>query len=267
MKEVYIVFNTYEFTYAGESSAMYGLMVYDIGGRGQDEVSFGNTASIVETRTNNRVRPIHFGVNYHTAPLQFKLVFGSDRELDRYELENVAFWLTGHQDYQWLTIDQPDLENVQFRCLVTQLTPIADGWIPAAFEAVIVCDCPYAYSYPFEKQYQLNGTENILFRNESSVREYVKPIITYQPLSGKSLRIVNHDDGGREFLLDNIPASSLNIVIDNDNGIIQETNNGYNLYDGFNLNFFRLVHGDNNLTVTGNGTFTLSGRFYRNVAG
>lgn len=47
------MFNCYEFTFDGESSAMYGLMVYDIGGRGQSDVSFGNKASIVETRTNN----------------------------------------------------------------------------------------------------------------------------------------------------------------------------------------------------------------------
>lgn len=262
------MFNTYEFTFAGESSVMYGLMVYDIGGRGQDEVSFGNTASIVETRTNNRIRPIHFGVNYHEKPLQFKLVFGSDRALDRYELEDVSMWLTGYQDYQWLSIDQPDMENMQFRCLITQLTPIAHGWLPVAFEATVVCDCPYAYGYPFEKQYQTGSSTNILFRNESSVREYIKPVITFQPLSGtKSLRIVNHDDNDRVFLLEGIPASSANIVIDNDNGIIQETRNGYNLYDGFNLNFFRLVHGDNNIMVSGGGVLTISGRFYHNVAG
>ena len=36
------MFNCYEFTFDGESSAMYGLMVYDIDGRGQSDVSFGN---------------------------------------------------------------------------------------------------------------------------------------------------------------------------------------------------------------------------------
>ena len=35
------MFNCYEFTFDGESSAMYGLMVYDIGDRGQSDVSFG----------------------------------------------------------------------------------------------------------------------------------------------------------------------------------------------------------------------------------
>ena len=122
------MFNSYEFSFAGESSLMYGLMIYDIDGNGQENVSFGNTADIIETRTLNRIQPIHFGVNYHDSPLQFKLVFGAEDYLDRYELENISFWLTGHQQYQWLSIDQPDMERVQFKCLITELTPLSmDG--------------------------------------------------------------------------------------------------------------------------------------------
>ena len=262
------MFNSYEFSFAGESSLMYGLMLYDFDGKGQSDVAFGNKASIVETRTNNRIQPIHFGVNYHKSPLQFKLVFGAERALDRYEMENISFWLTGHQDYQWLSIDQPDMELFQFRCLITELTTLSHGWLPVAFEATVLCDCPYAYGFEFYKQYQVNGTMDILFHNESSVREYIKPFIYYNPTGSNKLSIVNHNDNDREFLIEDIPTSSgTHIVIDNKNGIIQETTYGYNLYDGFNLNFFRLVHGDNNLTVTGKGTLIISGRFLYNVAG
>lgn len=261
------MFNSYEFSFAGESSLMYGLMIYDIDGNSQENVPFGNKADIIETRTLNRIQPIHFGVNYHSEPLEFKLVFGAEEYLDRYELENISFWLTGHQNYQWLSIDQPDMERVQFRCLITELTPISIGWLPIAFEANIICDCPYAYGFPFEYQYKINGTTNILFRNESSVRELIKPTLTFIPSAGtSSLRIVNHNDSEREFLLNNLP-SSIRVVIDNNNGIIQEQNFGHNLYDGFNLNFFRLVHGDNNIEVTGNGTLIISGRFLYNIAG
>lgn len=263
------MFNAYEFMYAGESSYQYGLMIYDFDGKGQNDVAFGNKASIIETRINNRIRPIHFGVNYHKYPLEFKLVFGSERVLDRYEMENISFWLTGHQDYQWLSIDQPDMELFQFKCLITELTPITHGWLPVAFEATVVCDCPYAYGFEFNKQYPINGATDILFRNESSVREFIKPFIYYDPMGNfDKLSIVNHSDNDREFLIENIPASSgIHMTIDNENGIIQETVYGYNMYDGFNLNFFRFVHGDNNLTVTGKGTLTFSGRFLYNVAG
>lgn len=261
------MFNCYEFTFDGESSAMYGLMVYDIGGRGQSDVSFGNKASIVETRTNNRIQPIYFGTNYHSKPLEFKLVFGAERELDRYELEDIAYWLTGRKEYKWLSIGQQDMEQLQFRCMVTELTPISHGWLPVAFQATIQCDCPYAYSYPFEKQYTISGETTILFRNESSVREYLKPEISFAPASStRTLSLVNLNDDNREFKLTGIPSGA-SIFVNNSNGIIQELSSGYNLYDGFNLNFFRLVHGDNNIKVTGGGVLTISGRFLYNVAG
>lgn len=266
-KEVRKLFNSYEFTFAGESSMMYGLMLYDFSGTGQSAVPFGNKGSIIETRMLGRIQPLHFGVNYHGSPLQFKLVFGSlEESLDRYEMGNIAHWLTGYQDYQWLSIDQPDLERVQFRCLITQLTPIHHGWLPYAFEATVVCDCPYAYGFPFEYQYNINGATDILFRNDSSVREYIKPTLIYEPKSGDTLSIVNHDDDDREFKLTGIPSST-KVVVDNRNGIIQETIGKTNLYDGFNLNFFRLVYGDNNLAVTGSGTLTITGRLLYNVAG
>lgn len=262
------MFHSYEFSFDSESSLMYGLMLYDFNGIGQSDVPFGNKAEIIETRTNNRVQPIHFGVNYHASPLQFRLVFGAIKPLDRFELEDISLWLTGQQEYKWLSIGQPDLEHVQFRCIITELKPLSYGWLPYAFEATVTCDCPYAYGLPFEKSYQINGNTDILFRNESTVREYLKPLLTVCPTAEMDvLRIINHSDGGRMFLLQNIPASSGRIVIDNHNGIIQETTYGYNLYDGFNLNFFRLVHGDNHLTVTGSGTLCISGRFYHNVAG
>lgn len=262
------MFNAYEFSFDGESSLMYELMLYDFGGNGQSEVSFGNKGNIVETRTNNRIQPLHFGVNYHNSPLQFKLVFGADHELDRFAMEDISFWLTGHQEYKWLTIDQPDLNDISFKCLITELKPLHHGWLPVAFEATVVCDCPYAYSAPFRKTYNINGRTEIMFRNDSTVREHVKPTITFFPKEGTDrLSIVNYSDNGREFLIENLPASNIHIVVDNNNGIIREENNGYNLYDGFNLNFFRLVHGDNRLIVGGDGTLIISGRLLHNVAG
>ena len=99
------------------------------------------------------------------------------------------------------------------------------------------------------------------------MREFIKPTITFVPSVGvTTLSIVNHNDRDREFRIDDIPSSSV-VEVNNLSGILLEKRYGRNLYDGFNLNFFRLVHGDNNLTVTGNGTLTISGRFLYNVAG
>lgn len=266
-KEGERVFNTYEFTFAGESSVMYGMFVADFGNQGQSVVSFGNVANIVETRTSTRVRPIHYGVKYNEKPLTFKLVFGSDKPLDRYEMENIAMWLTGHQGYQWLTIGQEDLEHVAFRCIVKSLTPIMNGWLPVAFEAEIVCDCPYAYGLPFERTYTISGETAVLFRNNSSVREYIKPKLTISLKSGETkFSICNKSDNGRIFEFTGLPPTGLTITVDTDTCVMQEESGEYNPYDYCNMVFFRLVPGDNDLVIKGNGTLKMTGRQFHNVS-
>lgn len=261
------MFNSYEFSFDGESSRMYGLMLFDFSDTTQEDVSFGNKGSIIEQRTIGRIQPLHFGVDYHQEPLQFTLVFGSYAPLDRYSLEDVSLWLTGHQQYRWLSIDQPDLDTVQFRCLVTELKPITHGWLPHAFQATIMCDCPYAYGYPFSYQYTIAGETDIVFNNESTTRAYLKPDLRFQNNTKSNvLTIVNHSDDDRKFELSTVPSLA-DISVDNHNGIIVDNAYSSNLYDGFNLHFFRLVRGDNHMTVTGNGTLTISGRLLYNVAG
>lgn len=261
------MFSAYEFTFDGISSEMFGVHLYDFGGQGQKAVSFGNKADISETRIANRVQPIFYGVNRHASPLEFTLVFGAiDKEFDRYEMEDIALWLTGDTNtYHWLTIGQEDLEDVRFRCIITQLTPIHHGWLPYAFEATVRCDCPYAYGFPFERQYTIRNTANILFQNEGSCLEYFKPLITFSPQAGTSVfRIVNNSDGGRTFEINSLP-SGVPFTVDCNSGIITSTSS-QNLYRGFNMVLPRFVHGDNSLTVTGNGTLTISGSFLYNVA-
>lgn len=150
-------------------------MLYDIDDNGQEDVSFGNKASISETRTLKGVQPIHYGVNYHEEPLEFTLVFGSSEPIDRFEFERISMWLTGYQDYQWLQINQPDMDHVCYRCLVTELQPISVGWLPYAFKATILCDCPYAYGHYFENTYDVSGGKNFVFSNRGSVRDYFRP--------------------------------------------------------------------------------------------
>ena len=244
-------------------------MIYEIDGRKQDNVSFGNKADISEMRLPRRVQPIHYGVNYNKDPLQFKLVFGAQDYLDRYDLEAIALWLTGHQDYKWLSVCQNDL-RVEYRCLIRDLTPLSISWLPVAFEASIICDCPYAYGYEFSMTYTTSAAgTNITLRNDSSVHEYLKPFINFVPSDPDgtmTLRIVNHSDNDREFKLEGVPASAI-VRVDNVNGIITDASaNHANLYGGFNMNLFRLVHGDNSLTVYGNGTLTISGRTLHNVS-
>ena len=156
------MFKSYEFTYAGMPASMFGMYIADMSSNKHSANSFGNKANLVETRLANRVAPIHYGVRYNDSPLSFTLIFGADHKLDRYEMQAVSKWLTGYQEYQWLSIDQPDMEHIQFRCLVQELTPIHLSWVPMAFEAKIICDCPYGYSWDLRRLMSIASRADLL---------------------------------------------------------------------------------------------------------
>lgn len=260
------MYKSYEFIFADMPSSMYGLMIYDIGNKQHSDVSFGNKASILESRIRGRIRPLHYGVDYNSAPLSFNLIFGAKQELDRWQLQEVAHWLTGYQQYQWMSIEQPDLSHVQFRCLITQLTPISVGWAPHAFEAQVQCDCPYAYGYPFSETITFSDGDQYLLYNDGTAREPCKPLLEIVMKPGcTSLAITNNVDKDGLFELAGIPADGATVIVDNENGIIQCTPSRYDLYDGFNDHFLRLYPGENLLTFRGSGTVTISGRYLYNV--
>ena len=259
------MFQSYEFIFAGIPSSMFGLMIYDIDNKSHSDNPFGNVANILETRIQGRVRPLHHAVDYYEKPLSFPLIFGSEKELDRWQMQEIAHWLTGYQQYQWLSIEQPDLQHVQFRCLITKLTPISVGWGPVAFEAEVTCDCPYAYGYEFEQTFSFADGDTIHIFNDGTARESCKPKLLITPISGCSnISITNNSDNARTFSLSNLPASST-IYVDNDNGIIEEKISNYDLYDGFNDTFFRLIPGENVLVMGGSGEITFTGRYFYNT--
>lgn len=260
------MYQSYEFVYAGISSAMFGMMVCDVGSKSHNDNAFGNKANIVETRIANRITPIHHGVRYHDDPLSFTLIFASEQNLDRYEMQDIAKWLTGYQDYQWLSIAQPDLEHIQFRCLVESLTPVSIGWYPVAFEAKIVCDCPYGYSYPFERTYTINEGQSVVFHNDSTARAALRPILKAELSAGcTEFSVKNNTTEAEALTLSGLPGSVLSIEIDNENMVMTEENFGLDLYDYFNFCFLELEPGDNELAFTGTGTVTISGRYLYNV--
>lgn len=265
------MFKTYEFIFAGMPSSMYGLMVCDFSGNSHSNNPFGNKAEIIETRIPGRVRPLHYGVNYNEEPLSFKLVFGSDKELDRWNLQEIAQWLTGYQQYQWLQIEQPDLAHVEFRCLITELKPISVGWVPYAFEATVQCDCAYAYGHPFEYNETVDGNSEIYILNDSTVRQCIWPeleITVGEDITEFSITNesdLNYEGEPRVFSLEGIPTGGATVYVNNENNIIRDVTYGTNLYDGFNDHFFRLVPGDNILKIKGTGNLKIAGRFIYNV--
>lgn len=250
----------------------FGLMLYDIGNETQGEGTFASTVSIVEEVVGARWKPWFYGVRYEKK-LQMDIIFGVDERrldkekyLDRYEIDEIASWLTGHDKYLWLEIEQEDMEYVRYHCMISELSIVSYGNIPWAMKASVICDSPYAYLYPQEFTYAINGTQTIEFLNESSHNGYYMPILEIKMNGGGSISITNETDKGRTFKLTNVPAAASDILVNNDTCVI--TNNAdLNLYPYFNFKFFRLVRGYNTLSITGNCTLTIRCEFPINAGG
>jgi len=250
----------------------YDLMLYDIGSTSQSAGKFASPVSIIEETTSSRWKPYFYGVKFDKK-LEFSIVFGVDQKridnekyLDRYELETIACWLTGHDTYMWLEVEQSDLEYVRYNCMISNLEIVEFGNIPWALKATVICDSPYAYLYPQEFEFDINGSERISFYNESSHNGYFMPQIVISPSSGGNFTITNETDNNRVFSFTNIPNSISQINVDNDKCIISDDQD-INMYPYFNFKFFRLKKGENILSVTGNGTLKFICEFPINAGG
>lgn len=261
-----------EFIFDGIPCSALGLMVYQFGSNAQEDVSFQN-GEIIEDRIPGRYDALTYGLVQNQS-LEYTLVFGAnmasidaEKSIDRYEVEEITAWLTGHSSRKWLTIVQDDMESFRYKCLISELKLITYGELPWAFSCRVSCDSPFAYSMPSEYSYTVNGSlEKTLF-NRSSFNGFFYPRMEITINDGDSFSIQNNSDGGRIFQFTSLPGgSSLEITIDNKNQVI--TNNmDLNLYPYFNMKFLRLVRGNNKLVFTGNATVKFICEFPVNIGG
>ena len=249
----------------------YDLMMYDVASQ-DDDIVIGGAAGIEDETIGGKWKPYFYG----TTPgekLEFDIVFGvnerridSEKFLDRWELAEVTTWLTGHPDYKWLFIDQPDANLYGYRCMITDLKVTRYGSVPWALTAHVTCDSPYAYLETKHVSYTINGTRTIEIYNESSLNTWYSPKIAFTRTSGTALSIRNAQDNNHGPAITGIPGSVTEISIDNEHCVI-DNNQGVNLYAGFNFQFLRLARGYNTLTITGNGTVTITCEYPINVGG
>lgn len=117
-----MAFNAYKFIFDGVPCEEYDLILYySIDNTSQNDSSFTSALTIVEDRINRRYSALDYGGKID-KPLEFTLIFGvsperieSGESLDSWEKESIASWLTGHQQYKWLDIIQPDLSDVHYK--------------------------------------------------------------------------------------------------------------------------------------------------------
>lgn len=261
------------FIFDGIPCEQYELMLYDIGEYAQSSGKFASGVSVIEEKLPKRWKPYFYGTKIDNT-LEFTLVFGvnerridSGEHLDRYEMAEIAAWLTGHDGYRWLEIMQEDLINIRYKCIITSLEVVEENGVPWALSASVKCDSPYAYNYPAEYKYEIDGESEIFFYNESSHGFDYEPVIEFEIKSGNSFGIVNHMDADSVIQFSSLPSAIKTLRIDNDRRIVTTGDSGINPYPYFNFGFLKLKRGENHLTVNGNGILKIQCEFPVNVGG
>lgn len=239
----------------------YGLCIYDIDGNNNEATPFTSVGKLQTDMISSTGRNFLYGRKFET-PLEFNLIFGVDplrgikmyEHLDRYEMDAIANWLTGPNQYAWLEIEQPDMEIVRYHCIISELKPIHLSWIPWAFSANIVCDSPYGYMYPKTYNYTCSGTTTISLVSRATIQPLYYPKLNIQPNGSNTISIVNKSCNNEEIKFTSLPFNSTyKVLIDNELEKIECSNTSYpNLYQYFNFNWLPLKHGMNKLEVKGN---------------
>ena len=266
------------FAFDGIPSSEFGLSIYDFGSNTQGDSPIVSTGEILSEHLERKAHSYLYGVS-QSAPLEFRLVFGvnersvnAHKPLDRWDMESISAWLTGHDDgkWKWLEIEQPDLETVRYRCLISELSPISEGMETWAFSCRVTCDSPFGYTYPERFVYRLTGEpRTVELYNRSSYHGFYYPKLELLLGGGSGISIRNENDNGREFAISGLSEFvPLTLTVDNENQVIKTDKPlPRSPYSYFNMNYFRLRRGDNALTLNGQGIVRIICEFPVNVGG
>ena len=259
-----------------------GLVLYDFDSAKQEETSFSSGLSILEDRIDGRYRPLHYGGTINES-LTFTMVLCASEDrvyrnepFDRWDLQKIASWLTGHTEYKWLHIVQPDMENIRYRCIITDLKTVEVSGTKWGFSCKVNCDSPFAYLLP--EQYTAEGDHGCSLEifGKNTNNSYYAPTIhfentsTVQLLGFYKITVENEDRGYfHSFVMRNVPSVK-SFTIDCENEIITslDVDNMYQYVEySDDFHFPRLYSGKNVITFSGGGTYVVTCEWPVNVGG
>ena len=259
-----------KFTFNEVSCEAYDLEMYNIGSTSAGEASLASTPSIIEETIGQNWKPYFYGVQFKNK-LSFSLVFGLNEErlesrqfLTRTEIHNISTWLTGYTGYKKLTIDQEDMSDYYYKCMISGLEVIGSNGEQYGFKATAICDSPYAYYDAAETKKSVSAGTRLKIYNSSALHVPIYPKIVINNNNSESLSIINmresiDDDMSTApaFTLGDIPSNVKKMIVDCSTCVIQAYDVDSNpvsvdLYDGESvMHWPRLYRGNNIFVVSG----------------
>lgn len=240
-----------------------------------DEYPSGLTRTVNQGQINRyKFRPNYFETIYE-EPLQFDITLMKDICVDndpyftRSEYRAIASWLT-RSEYPILfhMIDDEDIydEDEYYFGVFSDIKNNAVGDI-VGITATFTCDSPFAYSEEKKVEFDKTSEKNIYVNTDTDM---IYPIIDIKFNGATSVSIENKTDN-KQSLDINLKNTQDEIHVDCENLIIKDSD-GENLAlydlgidDPSDLYWLRLLHGDNDILVTGDVTVTFTYRECRKV--
>lgn len=238
-----------QFVFDGVPLERYNLFLANFDS-GVIENNFGGDIEIIEEKTRNK--NYFYGVKQN-GNLTFPLAMMSENPLDYYDVSAIGQLLFNRLDYKYLQIIQPDLEGIFFKCILTNPKKISIGNQVYGFKCDVYCGEINGWTDEFTviNQSITSPNQSIVFNNLSDLEGYIYPKVVFTTSSTTtSFSIKNSSDGDRLFSYTGINSNET-ITTDNDLKIITSST-GLNRLQKFNLNWFRVKSGFNNLIINGN---------------
>lgn len=254
-----------------------GLVLYSFDSHKQDATSFASNLSIMEDRIDGRYRSLFYGGTVND-PLTFTMVLcanenraSRDESFDRWDLQKIASWLTGHTEYKWLSIVQSDMVDIRYRCVCTDLTAVEIAEKKWGVTCKVTCDSPFAYLAPRKYRFDITNYGDGMVFSESTHNGFYYPTLRIDNFSGGDIEIaISNSTESSVFSMKGLPSDIQEITIDCENEVISASS-GANLYQHIDFtsgfHFPRFVRGDNRLAFVGSGVYEFQCEWPVNVGG
>lgn len=242
------------FIYDNIPSETYGLYIMDIDSNEINKSMGSSSMEILEQKIYRKATPYFYG-SYPSPKLSFNFSAYSEQEMDAEHFALVQKLLFSSRSYRKFAIDQEDMQNIYFNCILNSPQINRVGNLIRGFSCEVICDSPFAWLYPKTTTYTytssiVNSTETY-YNGSDDTGNYLYPdlVITQNNIAG-DISITNLDDSNRIFLFEDLQADEVLIISNNNQTISSST--GLKRLSLFNKHFLRLVPGVNRLKVEGN---------------
>lgn len=256
--------NEFRYLFANEVSDEYGVFMCTIG-------SDNSSSNDEETNIITSKTPFKETWDFHyledSAPLQFPITIAKQdgTYFDANEERSIKKWMCKKQR-EWLQIDQEDLSDVFYYCILTNPQKVDVGRRSAGLQFSVNCDCGHAWSGLKTKRYStVGGTLTFNFNNIVDYDDYIlSPTIIITPTVNGTVNITNTTTNESIIITNCVTTETITISCKTDK--IKSSSDRIMLND-WNKNTISLREGNNSLVLTGNFQMEMQYRLPVRVGG